>query len=141
MKKLKTNETEHFLYWFSIILIPILLSIYGITYFVAEHFGLTFLRLCSMRVLFDIPCPGCGGTRAIICLFTGKFASAIYYNAFVVYAVILYLIFFITQTLKRLTKGKIIGLKFRNIYWQLALVILVLQYIAKFIIPDYQINL
>ena len=60
MKKLKTNETEHFLYWFSIILIPILLSIYGITYFVAEYFGLTFLRLCSMRVLFGIPCPGCG---------------------------------------------------------------------------------
>ena len=141
MKKLKTNETEHFLYWFSIILIPILLSIYGITYFVAENFGLTFLRLCSMRVLFGIPCPGCGGTRAIICLFTGRVFSAIYYNAFVVYAVVLYLIFFITQTLKRLTKGKIIGLRFRNIYWQLALVILVLQYIAKFIIPDYQINL
>ena len=141
MKKLKTNETEHFLYWFSIILIPILLSIYGITYFVAENFGLTFLRLCSMRVLFGIPCPGCGGTRAIICLFTGRVFSAIYYNAFVVYAVVLYLIFFVTQTLKRLTKGKIIGLRFRNIYWQLALVILVLQYIAKFIIPDYQINL
>ncbi len=141
MKKLKTNETEHFLYWFGVILIPILISIYGITYFIAEHFGLTFLRLCSMRVLFGIPCPGCGGTRAIICLFTGKIFSAIYYNAFAVYVVVLYLLFFITQTLKRLTKGRINGLKFHNIYWQLALVILVLQYIAKFIIPDYFINL
>lgn len=148
MKKLKQKfdnlfyaKTEHCLYWLSILLIPVILSIYGITYFAAESFGLTFLRVCSMRTLFGIPCPGCGGTRAIVCLFTGRVFSAIYYNAFVVYAVVLYLIFFITQTLERLTKGKIIGLRFRNFYWQLALVILVLQYIAKFIIPDYQINL
>ena len=137
MIKFKTNDTEQFLYWFSIILIPILLGIYGITYFIAEYFGLDFLRMCSMKVLFGIPCPGCGGTRAIICLFSGRMFSALCYNAFAVYATVLYLIFFITQTLKYLTKGRIHGLKFRNIYWQLALIILVLQYIAKFVFPKY----
>lgn len=146
MKVLKTKlinlfsaETEHCLYWLSIILIIFLLVVYGGTYLVAEHFGLDFLKECGMRKIFGIPCPGCGGTRAVICLFTGRFLSAVYYNAFAVYSVILYIIFFLTQTLQRITKGKITGMRFRDIYWQLAIVILIIQYIAKFVLPGYLI--
>lgn len=148
MKKLKEKlnsifymETEPCLYWLSILFMIIFSIIFGGTYLVAECFGLDFLKECGLKTLFGIPCPGCGGTRAVLCLFTGRFISAIYYNAFAVYSAVLFLVFFVTQTLQRITKGKISGLRFRNIYWKLAIIILIVQYIAKFIFPGYRIDL
>lgn len=136
---LLNSELENCLYWLSILLLLIIVPVWGVTYWIAEYYELDFLNTCSMKSMLGIPCPGCGGTRAIFNLFTGHFLSALYYHAFAVYCVILYLIFFITQTLQRLTKGKISGAKFRDIYWQVGLVILVVQYLAKLLIPGYQI--
>ncbi len=139
LNDLLNSELENCLYWLSILLILIIVPVYGISYWIAEYYNLGFLSNCSMKSIFGIPCPGCGGTRAICYFFTGQFLSALYYHAFAVYSVVLYLIFFITQTLQRLTKGKISGAKFRDIYWQVGLVILIVQYIAKLLIPGYQI--
>lgn len=37
---------------------------------------LIFDRFCPMLILTDIPCPGCGMTRALILALTGRFAEA-----------------------------------------------------------------
>lgn len=94
-------------------------------------------KQCAMKQIFGIPCPGCGGTRAIKCLLSGDILDAIYYNAFAVYSIIGYLIFLISRLLQKLTKGKIKGIKFKSWYLFSALVVLVIQYIIKLILPGY----
>ena len=39
---------------------------------------------CLIRHLFGVPCPGCGMTRAISCVFHGQFKQALQYNKLVV---------------------------------------------------------
>jgi hypothetical protein len=39
---------------------------------------------CLIRNLFGVPCPGCGMTRAISCVFHGHFRRAFDYNRLVV---------------------------------------------------------
>lgn len=39
-----------------------------------------FGAFCPMVILTGLPCPGCGMTRAILCLFTGRLAEAWQYN-------------------------------------------------------------
>lgn len=136
-QKLCESETEHCLYWFSIWIILLSACVYGGTFLVAEVTGIDALKECAMKKLYGIPCPGCGGTRALLNLCRGRIGSAIYYNAFAVYVAVMYMIFFVTQTLQRITVGKVHGAKFRDIYWKLAIVILVVQYAAKFVIPGY----
>lgn len=38
--------------------------------------------MCSFKNLTGLPCPGCGMTRACLCLMRLDFAGAIYYNPF-----------------------------------------------------------
>jgi len=40
--------------------------------------------ICLIRTLFGVPCPGCGMTRAISCVFHGHFKRAFQYNKLVV---------------------------------------------------------
>lgn len=122
----------------SISLIFALIGFFVLDY-ILEVAGLTIFKQCAMKQIFGIPCPGCGGTRAIKCLLSGDILNAIYYNAFAVYSIIGYLIFLISQILQKLTKGKIKGIKFKNWYIFSALVVLVIQYIIKLVLPEYTI--
>lgn len=47
--------------------------------FFAIYYGLSkiiFRAFCPLVILTGIPCPACGMTRAIMCLFTGQFERA-----------------------------------------------------------------
>lgn len=39
------------------------------------------IPLCPLRALVDLPCPGCGLTRAFTCIAHGRWAEAWAYNA------------------------------------------------------------
>ncbi len=39
------------------------------------------IPLCPLRALLDVPCPGCGLTRAFTCIAHGRWAEAWAYNA------------------------------------------------------------
>jgi hypothetical protein len=43
---------------------------------------------CQFRKVTGMLCPGCGGQRAVYCLLSGQFRSALSYNSFVVLCVI-----------------------------------------------------
>jgi len=57
------------------------------------YFVLSLLRIsCPIKAIFNIPCPTCGVTRALICLVKGDIGGYFKYNAFalpLVFAVIL----------------------------------------------------
>lgn len=44
-----------------------------IYYFVVRS---VFHAFCPLLILTGFPCPGCGTTRAVICIFTGQFVRA-----------------------------------------------------------------
>ena len=139
IKKFCENDTETMLYWTSIVVVLVTGLIYGVHVWFVNYTGRYELLECKLKAYVGIDCPGCGGTRALANLFRGKVFTAIYYNAFAVYGAIVYGLFFLTQTLQRITKGKMAGIKFRMIYLWIAIVILVVQYILKLIIPSYVI--
>lgn len=53
-------------------LLPALVAV--AVYWTMTH--LLFDRFCPMQILFGLPCPGCGMTRALILVLTGRFAAA-----------------------------------------------------------------
>ncbi len=40
----------------------------------------TSYTICPLKTLTDIPCPGCGGTRAVIALAQGHFIEGLFLN-------------------------------------------------------------
>lgn len=138
-RSMNQKDVEHSLYWMSLIILPVVLLVYFAVYRISLLTGLKTMTQCMLKTMTGIPCPGCGGTRAVECLFRGEIFSSIYYNAFATYSVIVYLLFFITQTLQRITKGRIKGMKYRNGYIYAAILILGVQYLLKIFVPCYRI--
>lgn len=51
------------------------------------------LFACSIKEMCGLPCPGCGGTRALYYMFRGNFLESFRYHAAVVYGILAYLHF------------------------------------------------
>ena len=87
-------------------------------------------RLCSMHL--GGYCPGCGGTRAIAFLLHGDFLHSLVYHPFVPYTFVLCTWFMISQTIERLSKGRLrIGMHFREVFLWIALAIIIINFIVK----------
>ena len=86
--------------------------------------------LCSMHL--GGYCPGCGGTRAIAFLLHGDFLHSLIYHPVVPYAFVLCTWFMISQTIERLSKGRLrIGMHFREVFLWIALAIIIINFIVK----------
>lgn len=133
------QSTEHVLYWVSIWCILVLGIIYLAMLYFVEKTGYHDVLECTMKRTLGIPCPGCGGTRALWYLLHGRIITALYYHAFAVYGAIWYLLFFVTQTLQRITKGRLSGIPFCEKYLYFAIVILIAQYVLKLFVPGYTV--
>ena len=104
--------------------------------FLSAKFGL-FQKLggfppCMFHRLTGYYCPGCGGTRAVIALFRGKILTSLYFHPIVVYTAVLGGWFMLSQTIERLSNGKLqIGLHYRDLYLWIALAIIILNCLIK----------
>lgn len=139
----KINENisvEHSLYWIGLWLTLMVLTLYWIAAQLADIFPvIKLLTVCQLKEIANMPCPSCGGTRACIYFFKGQWLKSLYYNAFGFYFAFVYSLFYITQTLQRLSKGKIKGLKWRDCFWKIGLFILAVQYLLKLFVPYFMI--
>ena len=88
-------------------------------------------RECLVRELTGWYCPGCGGTRAVAALLRGDILMSLYYHPIVIYAVVLFAVFMVTQTLEILTHDKVTGMKYRDAYIYIGLVIIAVNWIVK----------
>lgn len=86
---------------------------------------------CITWSVLGIYCPGCGGTRAVEALLQGHFLQSLWYHPLVVYSVVLFGGFMLTQTLERLHFSRIKGLKFHNWYLFGALGLVIVNWVIK----------
>jgi hypothetical protein len=86
---------------------------------------------CMIYTVLGLYCPGCGGTRAVSALLHGHFLQSLWYHPLVLYTVLIFGTFMISQTLERLKIGKVRGLRFREWHFYVALIILVINWIGK----------
>lgn len=87
---------------------------------------------CMIHQMTGYYCPGCGGTRAVFALLHGKIITSLYYHPIVLYAVVVGGWFMISQTVERISRGKIrIGMHYRDLYLWLALAIVVVNCLVK----------
>lgn len=117
------------------------LSIFLVVILVLNHFDLTFHDIvppCYVYTMSGFQCPGCGGTRAVIAMLEGKFLLSLSYHPVVLYVVVVYGWFLISQTIERISNHRIaIGLNYRNIYIYLTLLLIGFNWIVKNIIIIY----
>lgn len=139
IKSFLDSDMENILYWLSIVVIIFTAIIYFTQILFVNLTGRYDLMECRLKAMTGISCPGCGGTRALISLAKGDILSSLYYNAFAMYGAVVYGMFFITQTLQRITRGRVKGIKFRMEYLWIAIAIFIIQYVLKLIIPNYAI--
>lgn len=91
-----------------------------------------YIPPCIFRQVTGYYCPGCGGTRAVYALFSGHLIKSFYYQPFVLYAVVVGGCFLLSQTVERLSKGKLaIGMRYRDCYLWIALTLIAINFLVK----------
>lgn len=86
---------------------------------------------CVFFHILGIYCPGCGGTRALSALLQGNILLSLWYHPLVLYTVVLFGGFMLTQTLERIHVKGIKGWKFHNWHMYAAIVILAANWGVK----------
>lgn len=86
---------------------------------------------CFLLNVAGFYCPGCGGTRAVNALFHGDILASLWYHPLVLYTVVVFGGFMLTNTLKKLHVAHIAGWKFHNWYLWVALGIVAVNWIVK----------
>ncbi len=101
----------------------------------ALYFGIILKNFemppCVFSTYLRIYCPGCGGTRAVEALFHGHLLESVWYHPIVLYTVLVFGGFMLTQGLERLGVRRVRGWKYND--WQLygAVIVLVCNFLIK----------
>ena len=93
---------------------------------------LEYIGACTLYKWTGFYCPGCGGTRAVNAILNGDWISAVFFHPFVPYTLLIGTWFMLTQTIEKITYGKIqIALHFRMIYVWIAIALIAINFIWK----------
>lgn len=86
---------------------------------------------CMLYEMLGIYCPGCGGTRAVFALLQGELLKSLWYHPLVMYTVVIFGGFMLTQSLERLHIPRIRGWSFHPWHLYGAAVVLILNFAVK----------
>ena len=97
------------------------------------HFVLSFgTHPCVFYTLTGYFCPGCGGTRSLRALLSGKIFVCAVDFPMIFYAAVVFAWFMISQTIERVSGSRIrIALRFRDVYIWIALLLIVVNCLVK----------
>lgn len=127
------NDILFFMGWLRLSLLPFLHFFTISDGSIPTH----WLPPCLFHFVTGLPCPGCGGTRAFVSLLKGDLIHSFLYHPVVPFCFLLYVIFMMTQTMERILRRKtnlrFHALSFRLEYVYLAVILILVQWIAKII--------
>lgn len=86
---------------------------------------------CVFLQMLGLYCPGCGGTRAVQALLEGNFLLSLWYHPLVMYTVIVFGGFMLTNTLQKLHVPHVKGWKFHEWHLYVALILTIVNWILK----------
>lgn len=131
LKKFWEKDTDTILYTAMCILtVPALIIGAGFLWFVENSLPPQVMGCMFLRVL-HLYCPGCGGTRFALSLVRGELLTALYYHPAAFYGVALYVIYFVSQTLMRVSRGRIPGMKLRPVYLYVMLGLMAVNFVVR----------
>ncbi len=132
MDKDERNRIEGQLYAVGIWLPVLGIGVYMLGRFLPSVLTEMFRVPCIFHAVTGLYCPGCGGTRAVEMLFQGEVVLSFFYHPVVLYGVGIYLWFMISHTIEYLSRHRLrIGMKYRNLYLYLALMIVIINIAVK----------
>lgn len=99
-----------------------------------------FISECVFYTKYHLVCPGCGGTRSVICLLHGDVLRSFFYHPFVLYGAVVYCLFLVSNILYSLS---IIKMRYalRPIHFYGAVIIILIQCILKNLYFDEWLNI
>lgn len=131
---------EECLWRMGLVLIALVILIYGLS--LLGWIPLKQLaRPCLLHSAFGWYCPGCGGTRAVVAFFQGRFLTSFYDYPMVPYVLGLFFWFMVSHTLRHLTRGRVQGLRYRDWYLTVALILFFLGWLGKNVFYAFGISL
>lgn len=97
------------------------------------QFVLSFgTRPCVFYTLTGYFCPGCGGTRSLRALLSGKLFVCAVDFPMIFYAAVVFAWFMIGQTIDRISRHRIpIGMRYRHAWVYASLAIVVIHFVVK----------
>ena len=96
---------------------------------------LRFFYMCPMKLLFDIPCPGCGMTRAVWYFMTFRFSLSFAYNPLAVFVIIGVVYYLFVRKFRRIPE------KWEKIYFWTFCAALIIVWIIRFFITDWSVTI
>jgi len=137
---MKDKNAKDYTYY-SIMIMYIILII-GYLLYRYVFYNMVKIPECTTYKLFGIYCPGCGGTRAVITLFNGKFIASFLYNPIVFCFFIITAIYLISNSLARILKKDNLRIPFYKEFGYILLFILIVNCIVKnFLLFQYGIKI
>lgn len=129
MRPSLSKKQEKIIYW---ILAGVVLA-FVLGYVVLKITGISIqLPMCTLLKWTGLYCPGCGGTRACVCLMEGNVKASFYYHPIVLYGALISGWYLLSHTIEYLSKGRIsIGMRYRDIYLYIAILILLVNWFVK----------
>lgn len=107
-------------------------GIAGVYIYMRFVFPVSGTQGCMWERLLGVYCPGCGGTRALLALLRGHPLLSLWYHPLVLYGVVIYGAFMISQAFARITGFRYTkGLRFHNWYLYGAVAVILINCIVK----------
>lgn len=128
---LRKKDSDAVLYLIGIIIIAVVILSYFIIGLLTRYTNVALPEICVLRTATGLYCPGCGGTRAFRMLFHGDIIQSIIYHPFVMYAFLIFIAFYISQTVRYISLNRLRGFHMKTCYVVIGAAIIIINWILK----------